>query len=153
MRQPSPCLIETARSAPGASSRFASCDVAVGALPWLPVCFDGGRCHGWFACCFDPGCRSLASSCRYSWLGWRRYGVQKELKDMDLCQCISYIAHILQVQLRIGDRRPWPCSAHPTICAPGAGGYKIGLRIPRRDSLPSINPSDARILCCSPQHH
>lgn len=27
-------------------------------------------------------------------------GVQKELKDVDLCQRISYIAHISQVQLR-----------------------------------------------------
>ena len=49
-------------------------------------------------------------------------GVHRELKDMDPCQHISYIAHILQVQLRIRDRGPSPLAAHPAICPPGAGG-------------------------------
>ncbi|CAB1432518.1 unnamed protein product [Pleuronectes platessa] len=49
-------------------------------------------------------------------------GVHRELKDMDPCQHISYIAHILQVQLRIGDRGPSPLAARPAICPPGAGG-------------------------------
>lgn len=49
-------------------------------------------------------------------------GVHRELKDMDLCQHISYIVHILQVQLRIRDSGPSPLTAHPTICPPGAGG-------------------------------
>lgn len=49
-------------------------------------------------------------------------GVHRELKDMDLCQHILYIVHILQVQLRIRDSGPSPLTAQPTICPPGAGG-------------------------------
>lgn len=67
-------------------------------------------------------------------------GVQKELKDMDLCQRISYIAHILQAQLRIRDRRPWPCSAHPTICPPGAGGYETASVLPGVTACPQSTP-------------
>lgn len=49
------------------------CDVAMGALSWwLLTCYDGGRCHGWFTCCFDPCCQSPVSSRRHSWLGWSR---------------------------------------------------------------------------------
>lgn len=86
------------------------------------ACFDGGRCRSSFARCFDPGCQSPVSSHRKQ-LAWvEPLGVHKELKDMDPCQRISYIAHILQVQLRIRDWGPLPHAAHPTICPPGARG-------------------------------
>lgn len=97
------------------------CDVAVGALSWLLTCFDGGRCHGWFTCCFDPCCQKPGELTQTQLARVELVGVHRELKDMDVCQHISYIAHILQVQLRIRDRGPSPLTAHPTICPPGAG--------------------------------
>lgn len=61
---------------------------------------------------------------------------------MDLCQHVSYRAHIVQVQLRISDGGPSPLTAHPTICSPGGlGGGSGGLAPlePGVTVLPSVN--------------
>lgn len=44
------------------SAHLAACDVAMGGLSWTLARFDGGPCHVWFTCCFDPCCRSPVSS-------------------------------------------------------------------------------------------
>lgn len=69
-------------------------------------------------------------------------GVHKELKDMDPCQHISYIAHILQVQLRIRDRGPSPSHCPPYhLPAWGLGLCGVDSILPGMTALPSINPS------------
>lgn len=69
-------------------------------------------------------------------------GVHRELKDMDSCQHISYIAHILQVQLRIRDRGPSPpCCPPYHLPAWGWGLCGLASTLASMTALPSINLS------------
>lgn len=67
-----------------------------------------------FACCFDPRLLESGELAQTQLARVETLGVQKELKDVDLCQRISYIAHILQVQLRESETGD-PGPALPTL--------------------------------------
>jgi len=97
------------------------CDVAMGALSWVLMFW--WRSVSRLVRMLFWSLLSGPSELTLTQLAWvEPVGVHRELKDMDLCQRISYIAHILQVQLRIRDSGHSPLAAHPTICPPGAGG-------------------------------